>query len=215
MDFAWFYSTISGIIVALATLITSVVVIVKGIKSFHKWFTGRLKHMIGYRSIIERQNSMDAKIDRILGELTHNGGSSTKDVVKAVSESMIRLESRQQAMLDSMSEKQGMFECTLFGEFLWINKTLCYMLGRTKEDLLGNGWVGSVDYKHRSSVKDEFDECLDQQREFHLKFDMVRQDGTVIPVEMKTTKMQDHKGRQIGFFGTIHKVEVDEQELAR
>jgi PAS domain S-box-containing protein len=207
MDLTWFYTTVTGVIITLGACITAITVIYKAVKWIRKWLSGRVKHMIGYRSIIERQDVMESKIDKILGELTHNGGHSTKDVVKAVSESIVRLESRQQAMLDAMSHGQGMFECTLFGDFLWTNKTLCYMLGKTREDLLGKGWVSCVSYKHRESVMNEFDECLDQQREFHLQFDMVHQDGTEIPIEMKTTKMNDHQGRQMGFFGTIITVE--------
>lgn len=203
MDFSWFYTTIYGILTGLATLITSITLIIKGYKSVKKWLSGRLMQMIGYKRIIDRQEVLEGKIDRILGELTHNGGHSTKDVVKAVSESVARLESRQQAMLDAMPHGQGMFECTLFGEFLWTNKNLCYMLGKTREDLLGKGWIGCVSYKHRESVIEEFDLCIDQQREFHLEFHMVRHDGTEIPVEMKTNKMTDYKGGQMGYFGTI------------
>lgn len=209
MDIKWFYTTVSGIIISFAGLLTAIGVIVYAWKKVTRWSSNRLKMLVGYKGIIERQAVLESKIDRILAELTHNGGHSTKDVVKAVSESMVRLEGRQQAMLDAMSNGQGMFECTLFGEFLWINKDLCYLLGRTKEDLLGKGWVNSVSHKHRYSVIDEFDEALDQQREFHLKFDMVRQDGLEMPVEMKTTKMIDHQGRHLGFFGTILQLEED------
>jgi PAS domain S-box-containing protein len=210
VDISWFYTTVVGIIISLSALITAIGIIYNGINKLRKWLSGRVKSMVGYRGIIERQDVLESKIDRILNELTHNGGHSTKDVVRAVSESVIRLESRQQAMLDAMSHGQGMFECTVFGEFLWTNKTLCYILQKPSQDLIGKGWIGSVAYRHREGVIDEFDDCLDQQREFHLKFNMVRQDGKEIYVEMKTTKMADHSGKQMGYFGTI--VNLDENE---
>lgn len=207
MEWRWFFTTAHGFIIGLAALLTAIGIIYVFFRKLSRWFSKRLKMLVGFKGIMDRQEVLENKIDRILGELTHNGGHSTKDVVKAVSESLVRLEGRQQAMLDAMSNGHGMFECTLFGEFLWTNKDLCYLLGRTKEDLLGKGWVNSVSYKHRYSVIDEFDEALDQQREFHLQFDMVRQDGSEMRVEMKTTKMVDHQGKQLGFFGTIHEIE--------
>ena len=207
MDIAWFYSTTAGIIVSIGGVLTALIPIWKAIKWLYKSISKAIKQMMAFTHIIERQNVLETKIDRILGELTHNGGHSTKDVVKAVSESVIRLESRQQAMLDAISSSQGMFECTLFGDFLWVSRNLCYMLGKTKEDLLGKAWVGSVSYKHRQKVMDEWNECLDQQREFMFHFDMTKADGEYLKVEMKTTKIVDYTGKQIGFFGTISEVE--------
>lgn len=203
MSMSWFWTSTVGIIITIGALVGAIVGTIQGLIYLRKWLSGRLKSMVGLRGIIEKQAVIESKIDKVLGELTHNGGSSTKDVVKAVSESMIRLESRQQAMLDSLQHENGMFECTLDGRFIWTNKKLCYMLGRTKDDLMGRNWLNSVSYDYREAVRDEFDDCLNESRDFHLEFQMTRSDYQNLKVMMKTTKMIDHRGNILGYFGTI------------
>lgn len=209
---AWMLNTTYGLVIAFAAMVAALVGIIKGLTWLHKWGIGKLIEMIGLRAIKEKQNIIESKIDKILNELTHNGGHSTKDFIKTVGDTVVRVESRQQAMLDNIiADGRCVFECTIFGDFQWVSKQLCYLLGRTKDELMGKGWLNCISIQYRSRVTNEFDISIDQSREFELDFEMIRRDGTSFMATMRTTKMSDHKGTLLAYFGVISIREEDKE----
>lgn len=161
-----------------------------------------LAKMVGVLDITEKQNVIDKKLDRILGELSFNGGKSTKDFIKRVGESMIRVESRQQALFNSPENKQGLFECDKNGMIVWINRQLCYLLGKTPQDLTGTGWFNFISKSQKQAVTDEWEICMSEGRDFIMDLDMVV-GNTNKPITIQTTRMTNEANEIIGWFGTF------------
>jgi PAS domain S-box-containing protein len=195
--------TITDWVITSSSAITGVIVIYGAYTKGKRWIINKINMIAGTALLHERQKSIESKLDKIIYELTINGGNSTKDVIKSVRDAVVRVESRQQALLDTIDGHEGLFECNLSGEWIWVNKKLCYLLGVTKEDLLGYGFINYIKQEYRENVREEYLACIEENREFLLEFPVIRAGANELMITMKTNKMVDRKGVLIGYFGNI------------
>ena len=162
--------------------------------------------MSGLQEISVQQNAIQSKLDIILSELSNNGGKTVKDLVNSVKDAVVRVESRQQAILDSSDTSHGMFEVDIDGNIRWVNKKLCYILSKTVNDLTGRGWYNFVTSEQKQYVIAEFQDCIEQSREFILEFDMIIERNKSKRVQWHTTKMLNPQGAIMGYFGNVIEV---------
>ena len=161
-----------NIILQTSSLIGAIIVIYKASKWLNVMIVNKIQKMVRFQEVQEKQNIIEGKLDKILHELTFNGGGSTKDFIKHVQEAIIRVESRQQALLDMPNMQDGLFECDKDGSVIWTNKVLSIMLGKTPDDLVGSGWYNSIDRTEKYDVIEEWEKCMCQKRDFIMDINM-------------------------------------------
>lgn len=202
MDSAW-----SAVILKISYLIGAIIVIYKSAKwGVNKMFK-LVQTMAGTHQIQDRQVKIEEKLDLIIKELSYNGGGSTKDFLKDVQSAIIRVESRQQALLDMPDRQDGLFECNKQGDLVWTNKSLCIMLGKTPDDLLGTGWYNSIHRNEKFDVIEEWESCMSQKRDFimDVKFQVSSTQQKTLGV--RTSKMVNNENEIIGWFGSLNEIE--------
>lgn len=167
-----------------------------------RWTKEKINAMIAAQ-LVQQNSAMNKTLDQILQKV--NSGSGNTDMIKNVSETVARVESRQQALLDARDNEKGMFECEKDGRMRFVNNKFCYLLGRTKQDVLGYGWYNYISFASREEVIDEFKESIDQQREFQKEFTMDTSSRfKTIRVIMRTTRMIDPTTQNIlGYLGSL------------
>lgn len=199
--------SVGEIIITMAGVLGSLAAIMAMVKKLRLWIinyiTKQVQKMAATLQIQEKQLEITEKIDRVLAELSLDGGKTTKDWVKKITESLYRVESRQQAIFDSPDVKVGRFETDALGKIVYCNKQLCYMLGRTPDDLKESGWFNFIDRHQKSDVVEEWFMCMDENRDFIRAVSMIHNDGLIIHVEIQTTKMKNDRGEIIGWLGTV------------
>lgn len=201
----------SSAIVSLSTLILAVAAIVKYGKGSYKYLSNQFKSMLikmlDLKQLSEKHDKLESKIDRILNELTPNGGKSTKDLICQVQDSIVRMELKQQAMFNSREVTQGLFECDAYGHIIWTNRQFCYLLNKTPQDLFGLNWINSVIRDEREGIAELWENCIRERRDFDADVEMyVGHNNETAVFSISTQRMvKDNHNEIIGWFGTIVK----------
>lgn len=102
-------------------------------------------------------------------ELQPNGGHSLSDKIQRLSDRSAMTEQRMRAMLQSDAAERA-FEANAAGEWVWVNRPLIALTGRTSEELLGNGWINAVDPADRTVVVEEWRHACKDRRECQVRF---------------------------------------------
>jgi PAS domain S-box-containing protein len=110
-----------------------------------------------------------------------NGGGSLRDVVNRTELALTVFINSSRAQWDGMG-LFGVFEAAPTGEFSYVNNTLQKWTNRSEIEFRGHGWVNSVAASHREQVRQEWESCVQDMREFCMEFSMRRVDGTEFPV---------------------------------
>lgn len=100
-----------------------------------------------------------AKIDEIYKEVKPNGGSSIKDGIQRLEDTILSVDEKItiiQETQDAFREDGpvGVFECSVEGENSYVNRTYAKWLGASKSDLMGFGWKN---YLASFSLKEDYD----------------------------------------------------------
>lgn len=123
----------------------------------------------GLRPIIrhgQKVGKMFGDVEEILAEVNPNGGSSLRDSVNRIEDTLLTVSGTQSAI--NQDAPQGIFRCTVMGENLEVNRTYCRMLGATKEQLMGYGWRSYVSPKQRKGYDDEWQQAFLEGRDIDI-----------------------------------------------
>src|SRR5210317_1643988 len=111
--------------------------------AFIKWLWPILKqgydNIMGHTEIQGQLHTLEDKINSILIEYKPNGGSSLKDQLIRIEDSLELQNERLRAMM--VDSEQLCFEADKTGRVIWANRTVLRTVGRTPMEILGNGWI--------------------------------------------------------------------------
>lgn len=159
-------------------------------------------------SLLTELTEMQALLLQIDKELHPNGGSSTRDILDECMGYLRRAENRQiiseqkyRAMLSNAS--YAVFEADAHGECIWVNATYRNLVGKSTEEMQGNGWVNVLVPEDREDVYDAWMDAVNQRRDFSMNYRMLDYNDKSILVRCRATHIVDVDGTLAGFFGTI------------
>jgi two-component system sensor histidine kinase TtrS len=121
---------------------------------------------------------------------------------KRLSRANVRLERRQQLILDSVAE--GIYGVDLQGRTTFVNRTMERMTGWRAEELIGNDQHEIIHHTRADGEPHPREECpvhatfRDSQPRFVEEDVFWRRDGTSFPVEYSATPIRDENGRTVG-----------------
>ena len=206
---------LNAVDLALASLIA-----IAGHLGFRRWGWPRIKGMAlgvasfcqGLRAISQLPHMLPAishlqSIEQTLGtirkEVLPNGGGSLRDAVNMTRDTAQRTEqalaifiNASRAQWDGMG-MFGVIERDGHGNVTYANNTLQKWLNRSERDMLGGGWINAIAHADRERVRDEWESCIADVREFSMSYHMVRADGTEFPVSVVSTPVLEIASRGI------------------
>ena len=178
---------------------------VASIAAFLKWVWPIVRQ--GYRNIMGHA-ALDDKLTQIGEQLTFvvkemrvNGGTTVKDALNRIEKNLELTNERLRAGLRDSDEM--CFEADEKGRVIWANRTVMRTLGRSPEQIMGQGWVNIIAPSVRDRVVKKWQESIDQHREFEMEVIWQRADGTEFPVFVHSYRMADANNNTLGYFGTV------------
>lgn len=154
-------------------------------------------------------SSAAASVQGMSEQFKNNGGSTMKDALDGLQKSVLRIEQRQimgeqrtKAVMNSNTDV-GYFETNEKGECLWASRGYLRLVGRSLEDVTGNGWIGVIAPEDRKRVVEEWHDAVEQSRDFQAKYQMIGSDGQKIPVICVSSVMRNDAKLPVGHVGTV------------
>ena len=127
--------------------------------------------------------------------------TSRKRVEKALRES----EERYRNILQSIEE--GYFETDLEGRLVFVNDSVCKILGYSKGDILGKKYVEFVSQENASKIFNTFRTVYETGKAVKLaNYEFIQKDGTTIILELSASLVNDETGEPLGFRGIMRDV---------
>lgn len=169
-----------------------------------------------------REQEQEARqvINEIYKQLKPNGGSSLRDAIDSIDSRLYRVERQQLVhnqvqqliMLDS---GLAVFETDTDGECVKTNRTFQNLVGRSQDELLGNGWINCIEDNARRDVFKEWHEAVQQEREIHMTWTLVDNRYNRIEVNCKGFPLRDANGNVTGYMGFIRKSEEQNDAISK
>ena len=185
-----------------------------GVGGFFKGIAA-LSELPGHMPDIQRIASVDAKLQSILKEVSPNGGSSLRDAVTSTRDTAKRTEMALAVFINSTrAQWDGMglfavFEASPTGEFTYVNSTYMKWTNKSERDLIGAGWINAIDVDDRRYVREEWESCVSDIREFTKEYTMLRVDGAPFGVICTATPVTEYSNGPVAkWVGVIRKVDV-------
>lgn len=129
-----------------------------------------------------KKAEMLLKVSEIWHELRFNGGSSLKDAVFKVKDSVEKIEYR----LDGIEENQKL-SMNLQGICYWVSDDaghciyaspgLCKLLQRYESDLLGNNWMAWLHHEDKEKIVEAWSFSIENKTAFDEIYRIKRSDG--------------------------------------
>lgn len=133
-------------------------------------------------------------------EFKPNHGSSLRDSINRIEDSLYNLQTVDRLLLNKTDEAH--FQTNEKGECVWVNKSFCELVGSDVTDILRQGWEGYIDPADRDNVIKEWKSCLKEKRQFNMKFNYLALDGVHIKVHVHSL-INVKNGKMTGSIGTI------------
>ena len=126
-----------------------------------------------------------------------------KEPLELVDRSIKELKNSQknfQEILENITE--GYFDLDINGNFTFVNRGLCMILGFSKEDLLGRNYKEILDLKEEKKIDQIIEEGL---KEDSYEFEIKRKDGNKIIIETSLV-FRKEKEIVVGYFGIFRDI---------
>ena len=189
--FSWL-NTIGGALASFAALMVTI--------GFGKWGWPRVRSAVGasarFFKGVAAIGDLQETVSKIHKEVVPNGGGSLRDVVNRTEMALTVFINSSRAQWDGMG-MFGIFEAYPSGEFNYVNGVLQKWTNRSELSFKGNGWGNSISAPDREAVRQEWESCTEDVREFSMKFNMRRADGVEFPVLWTATPVTDRNGGPI------------------
>ncbi len=141
------------------------------------------------------------KVEQILKEVTPNGGSSLKDIVTGLSCESVGNKQRLRAFL--RKDEDPIFEVDACGKLVWANDAYLALCGRQLSDIVGNGWLNTIEMSDRDEVHEEMQCAIEQDRDFEMEYTIVHALGQRHLVRSQASILRDHTGKPTGINGIL------------
>jgi PAS domain S-box-containing protein len=142
---------------AFAAIVTAILLIHKYVmKPLIEWISGWLSNIINALDLIPvlaaDVQSTKASVDKIKQQVYPNGGSALADAVTRIENAVTILStSHEIALIESGA---ATFLTDPYGKIIDVNRELVRFLGRSEGELLGHGWLNSIDPDSAEEVEE-------------------------------------------------------------
>jgi len=182
-----------------------------GVSKLSSWFyTKRVK---------PRLEQLD-RVDKIVYEVTYNGGGSLKDAVRDISK---KRDADRDLLLEIRSDiheiknrnanriyidSQPIFECDENGNCFRVNRKWCELTGYSHDEATGNGWMGLIATQQNAErICDKWERAVHSFEKFDEVFD-IRHASTKKLIKVRCVALvQRNKQREIEYIlGTFEAI---------
>lgn len=170
--------------------------IIAALAAWHRYAWKPLK-----KHVFVKLSEFYTKVNYISTELKPNGGSSLKDSIDFIRDTVSRTHQRQ--LIHFNFDAKPMFEADLQGGYVWVNRAYLDLLRYHPDDLTGNGWRNLICEADRNRVVNDWNAAITDRRDFQIRMRLVDQQGRELPVTMRAMRMVDIKGNLLGHFGYL------------
>ncbi len=142
--------------------------------------------------LCQNQEFFKESVEEIKKELTTNGGSSLKDAIIDMKDTVHRIDKRQKIIEQRTKaalhySNEALFETDIAGRLIWSNAHFCKYVKDNPINMTGFDWLSMIKEEERDELLQEFLSCIKMNRKFS-----------------KTTETQDQK--QIRMLGYPYKI---------
>lgn len=159
-----------------------------------------------WKWLIEPSLKVFNKIDYIHSELKPNGGGSIKDAINRLEVATTKSQYRHRMLVEE--SEICSFETDKDGQFHWVSKDWSLLTGLSKEEAFGNGWINSICHQDRQRIFLEWEDALDQKRDFITEFCV--NENCPVKVRAHAQLLRDAKGETLGMIGKLILLEKKE-----
>lgn len=90
------------------------------------------------------------------------------------------------------------------GNALWCNDVMLRLLGRTMDDIEGEGWRSIIAEDDRERVTREWQSCMEQDRKFDMTYSWLDAKGGLVPIHATAHILRDELGNRVGWLGIVN-----------
>jgi hypothetical protein len=180
------------VIAALIGISVFVFGLLKFLKSFYRSVKAANKSVTEFLDLIP-------ELKRVTSEFKPNGGSSLRDVLNRMENSLIHTE--QKIRLISSCLGVAYFETDSKGQYTFVSKKWTEITDFNYDQAVGDGWLGIINKEMRKEAKEEWLSCMEQKREFHFNAILSNSDNKDISIVAWPIKNID--GSIEKFFGIL------------
>lgn len=150
---------------------------------------------------LEAIPQIQASLKLITEQLVPNGGSSLRDSIDRLESNSVVMGQIHGVLLTT--NNVALVRMDSDGHVIEVSDPLCWLLGRSREELLGNNWISAINDEDREEVETEWNSAMEADRNFESRFCFDLNDGTKVKVYMKVQPTPSIRGKHQGFMGTI------------
>ena len=163
------------------------------------------KRIAAMQTVIDDHNKVLMTLDDIRKEIKPNGGSSLRDSIDRIENSINVSSHMNDAQMTALGVAYWRSDGT--GRWTQASQTLCRILGVTESEIIGNNWVSLIHEDDREDVVQEWHSAVSNSRKASMEFRMVRPSRRVIKIKVTATPLTNEKTKVMqGLWG--HVVEV-------
>lgn len=177
-------------------LLSTIGIYWKGIRPLCKWTYEK------YVTYKEFWASLATAANLVNYELSPNDNGSMKDAMQEIRES-VRLQGWTQREMLDVDKNDAVFITDELGHCKHVNQAYEVLVGRDKNELLGEGWLVVVPLAERQQTSDEWSLAREQNRTFEVRMYFAHSDGTRFKIKCRARPMLDTRGNFAGFFGVV------------
>lgn len=189
-----YYLTLKEVLTILSLLLGVSAAFV--VNPFVKWLIKMFKRMKDVWTVSDRLK----KLDEIHAQLTTNGGSTLRDSIDRI-EKKVAFNTEYIRQVDR-SPSRAVFHTNALGDYEWVNRTYQNLVDKDAVDLLDQGWITCIAPEDRSLVVKEWEEAIEDQRDFELEYNIINSSGVRVLVHC-IAKLIKSEGRVFGYMGII------------
>jgi len=147
-------------------------------------------------------------VQKVHAQLVPNGGSSVRDSLDRIEDRLSFADARAKVLLGASNV--ALLEADPDGLLVTASPAFLALTGRVSDDLLGNGWMETVNSNERPDVVVDWRSAIEHRRAFDRTFGVTRLDGSIVRVRVRCKPVHGSEPRKklIGYLGTLIPVET-------
>lgn len=151
----------------------------------------------------EDQEKFQAMYQVLIG----SNGSSVKSRLERIETRQILHEQTNKALMNSL--KVGYWRSDKDGKCIDASRTLCSIVGRNEDEILGNNWATWLHPECKKRVYSAWEFSVHNGTEFNEEYRFIKPDGSEVKVRGVAYQLYDDHEHLVGFFGTLTKCGED------
>jgi PAS domain S-box-containing protein len=176
----------------------------------YKYIKRMLFMMSQDRALLQSVAEKIDQITPIYDEVVGKNGSSISSVVGRIEARQIFQEQSTKALMNSLNV--GYWHADADGRATDCSRTLCRILERASDELLGLNWTLWLHPEDRDRVNNAWAFSVEKSTEFCEEYRFLQPDGGIVKVKGVAYPLYGHGNGLTGFFGTITRVNTTEAD---